>query len=165
MNFASPTIILGVFKSSATAQEELVCKQRRRLSPRLPLCQLIALELTTSHIHTRGGAAWPQPIIDTRRRSIEPAKNRESQFLSSFLATVFIFGGAAAGGGGGYLSNLFGDQLSTFLAPSCQFFGRQLPVFFLSLIAVRLDDMAVNWHSIIVCPGYQYQNKKTTWIY
>ena len=132
VTFTSSTILLRVSKSSAIPQEELLRTQRRRLSlssrhssRRLPLCLLIAL--ATSHVHTRGGAARPQPIANPSAIQIEPEKNQESQFLSSYFGECFDLLGPREGGGGGALPfNLFGDQLSTFLATSCQFFSRQL---------------------------------------
>ena len=126
VNFTSSTtcILLRVFKSSATAQEELVRTQRRRLSlssRRLLMCPLIAL--TTSHAHTRGGAAYGEPVRD---RS-EPAKNQESQFLSSVwrLFSPFLDGGRR-GLPFKYVwrlaFNFFCDQLSIFQSPTTGIF-------------------------------------------
>ena len=130
VNFTSSAtcILLRVFKSSATAQEELVRTQRRRLSlssRRLLLCCAYSDRThDESRAHERCMGPHGEPVRDRSNRR----RTRRVSFFPVFLETVSPFWG---GGREDYLSNLFGDRLSTFLATSCfNFFSRQLPVFF-----------------------------------
>ena len=130
--FTSSTtcILLRVFKSSATAQEELVRTQRRCLSlssRRLLLCPLIALAHDESRTHERWGRMANPSTID--RTGEEPEESVSFQFFGDCFH--LFFGGGGEGGGG--LPFKYVWRLAfNILATSCQFFSRQLPVIFSS---------------------------------